>query len=122
MFHEQFGKIKMRKLVAVCVVILIRYSAMTCEGRQEVEAGPLFHQFKLTLDSGARAEALGPLFGIEQPDDQRQVTLPPVMSYRLDKGTDSAEFDFLYPVFTYDRFGSEYRFQLGQLISFAGGQ
>ena len=39
------------------------------------------------------------------------------MSYHLDKGTDSAEFDFLYPVFTYDRFGSEYRFQLGQLIS-----
>src|SRR5258705_2030321 len=44
------------------------------------------------------------------------------MAYRLDKGTDSAEFDFLYPLFTYDRFGSEYRIQLIQLISFAGCQ
>ena len=31
------------------------------------------------------------------------------------------EFDFLYPLLTYDRYGSQYRWQLGQVLSFAGG-
>ncbi|MFM2294039.1 MAG: hypothetical protein RLZZ350_452, partial [Verrucomicrobiota bacterium] len=30
--------------------------------------------------------------------------------------------DFLYPLLTYDRFGTEHRFQILQLFSFAGGQ
>jgi len=119
---EQFRNINIIKLIIACVAMLIRFLPSTCDGGEALAAGPLFHQFKLTLESGDRTEALGPLFGIEQHDDHRQVTLPPIMSYHVDKGTDSAEFDFLYPVFTYDRFGSEYRFQLGQLFSFAGGQ
>jgi hypothetical protein len=36
--------------------------------------------------------------------------------------TDSAEFDFLYPLVTYDRYGAEYRFQILQLLSFSGGE
>src|SRR5205807_6766435 len=39
-----------------------------------------------------------------------------------DDDVDFAEFDFVYPVLTYDRYGSEYRFQIFQLFSFAGGQ
>src|SRR5258707_2379825 len=109
MASQQFGKIEMLKLVTACVAILISFLSSTCDGGEKVGAGPLFHQFKLTLDSGDRTEALGPLFSIERHDDQRQITWPPFMAYRLDKGTDSAEFDFLYPLFTYDRFGSPYR-------------
>jgi len=122
MSYEQFRNIKLIKLLSASIVMLIRFLPSTCHGREDLAAGPLFHQFKLTLDSGDRTEALGPLFSIERRDEQLQTTWPPFMAYRLDKGTDSAEFDFLYPVFTYDRFGSEYRVQLGQLISFAGGQ
>jgi hypothetical protein len=117
----QFRKIKIIKLLTASIVMLMRFCHRPATAGR-LAAGPLFHQFKLTLDSGDRTEALGPLFSIERRDEQRQITWPPFMAYRLDKGTDSAEFDFLYPVFTYDRFGSEYRVQLGQLISFAGGQ
>jgi len=31
------------------------------------------------------------------------------------------EFDLLYPILTYDRYGKQYRWQLFQLLSFAGG-
>jgi len=36
--------------------------------------------------------------------------------------TETKEFDFLYPALTCERFGTEYRWQLGQLLSFSGGQ
>ncbi|MEO8425656.1 MAG: hypothetical protein ABI651_00955 [Verrucomicrobiota bacterium] len=120
---EQFRSFKIIKLVsaAACFAMLMRFLPSTCDG-SEIAAGPLFQQFKLTLDPGDRTEGLGPLLSIEHRDTQVRATWPPFMAYRLDKGTDSVEFDFLYPVFTYDRFGSEYRIQLGQLFSFAGGQ
>jgi hypothetical protein len=49
-------------------------------------------------------------------------SLAPLMSSLVDLGTDGREFDLLYPVLTYDRFGDEYRWQFFQLLSFAGGQ
>jgi hypothetical protein len=44
-----------------------------------------------------------------------------LLSYSQDKGSDSLEFDFLYPLLTYDRYGEQYRWQFWQLLSFAGG-
>src|SRR6185436_4801221 len=46
---------------------------------------------------------------------------PPLMSMTHDAGVDSTEFDILYPLLTYDRYGAEYRFQIFQLFNFAGG-
>src|SRR6185369_15783142 len=83
--------------------------------------GPLYHEFGLTLASGHRTEYLGPLFYTERKESTRLWAAPPVMSYTLDEEVDFAEFDFFYPILTYDRFGSEYRFHIGQLFSFAGG-
>jgi hypothetical protein len=88
----------------------------------EPVAGPIFSDFKLTLDVGMRTEILGPLFYCEQRDEISQWALPPLISLTHDEGIDSTEFDFLYPLLTYDRFGSEYRFQIGQLFNFAGGE
>ena len=48
--------------------------------------------------------------------------MPPLFSYVVDRELDSSEFDFLYPLFTYDRFGMEYRAELFQVLSQAGGQ
>ena len=48
--------------------------------------------------------------------------MPPLWSFTRDPVADVDEFDFLYPVLTYDRFGSEHRFQIFQLFAFAGGQ
>jgi len=83
--------------------------------------GPLYHEFGLTLAPGHRTEYLGPLFYTERKESTRLWAAPPVMSYTLDEEVDFAEFDFFYPVLTYDRFGSEYRFHICQLFSFAGG-
>jgi hypothetical protein len=38
-----------------------------------------------------------------------------------DPETDSSEFRLIYPVMSYVRYGGQYRWQLGQLLSFAGG-
>lgn len=88
----------------------------------QINAGPLFHRFSLTLSAGGRAEALGPLLSFEEAGEQAQWALHPVFSLSTDAGADATEFDSFYPLLTYDRFGHEYRFQLLQLLSFSGGQ
>jgi hypothetical protein len=85
------------------------------------DAGPLFDEFNLTLDSGQRIEAAGPFYFSEQKETQQSWGVPPLFSSTKDPAVESTEFDFLYPVMTYDRYGDQYRWQLFQLLSFAGG-
>jgi hypothetical protein len=85
-------------------------------------AGPLFDEFKLTLAAGERTEVLGPLFNSERRESVRQWAVLPLCSAGRDDDTDWSDFDFLYPLLTYDRYGGEYRFQIFQLLSFAGGR
>jgi hypothetical protein len=85
--------------------------------------GPLFDNFPLTLSQGDRSEAIGPLFYSELSDTQHQWAVPPLgLSHTWDPGVEAEEFDLLYPLMTYDRFGKEYRWEFLQLLSFAGGQ
>ncbi|HYT60774.1 MAG TPA: hypothetical protein VEL06_11425 [Haliangiales bacterium] len=109
-----------RQLIAVglCVGMFLSSAGRSAEW----ESGPLVHEFKLTLAPGRRVEAIGPLLSYEQRETQTQWALSPLFSHTFDKGADVEEFDLAYPVLTYDRFGTEYRFQLFQLLSFAGGQ
>jgi hypothetical protein len=90
--------------------------------RAQIVAGPIFSSFQLTLESGRRTEAVGPLFYSEEREETSQWAIPPLLSYTHDRGVDSTEVDVLYPILTYDRFGSQYRFQIGQLFNFAGGE
>src|SRR5262245_15352461 len=87
--------------------------------------GPLFHEFKLTLDPGHRTEAISPFYYQQDSGDEGDTTrlwaVPPVISLWKNEGTDHGGFDFLWKGITYDRFGEEYRFQVLQLLSFAGG-
>ena len=85
-------------------------------------SGFLYDQFSLTLESGQRTEAVGPLFYHEEREDDETIAVPPLFSHFKNKATDSEEFDILYPLLTYDRYGTEYRWHIGQLFSFAGGQ
>ena len=109
-----------RLLISALVATLVH--AMAPMPLAQPAFGPLFHTFGLTLDSGHRSEALGPLLAYEERDTTRTWGLRPALCYVLDEQTDFAEFDFLYPLLTYDRFGEEYRFQILQLFAFAGGQ
>src|SRR5207244_1511501 len=86
------------------------------------ESGPLIQEFNLTLAPGRRVEALGPLLSYQQGQKQTQWALPPLFSHASDEGADVEEFDLAYPLLTYDRFGKEYRFQILQVLSLAGGK
>jgi hypothetical protein len=91
-------------------------------GADNFVAGPFFSQFKLTLDLGNRTEAAGPFFYDQQSDSEKTWAIPPVFSFDCDPAVESKEYDLFYPVLTYECFGTEYRWQLAQLLSFAGGE
>jgi hypothetical protein len=88
---------------------------------EPLHAGPLFDEFDLTLTLGCRKEAVGPFFYSEQKETQRTWAVPPLLARTQDPETESQEFDVLYPVMTYDRYGEQYRWQFFELLSFAGG-
>ncbi len=87
-----------------------------------VVAGPLFSEFPLTLSSGYRCEAAGPLYYSQQSESQRQWALPPWYCYTRTPDVDWTEMEILYPINSYRRFGGEYRLQIVQFFSFSGGQ
>jgi len=88
----------------------------------DVHAGPLFDDFRLTLGTGHRTEVLGPLFYYQQDDSDRTWAMCPLFSHEADRVADVREDDYLYPFLTYERFGTQYRWQLFQLIATSGGE
>lgn len=63
----------------------------------------------------------GPLFQYRLTDETERWSLSPFVSHWTDRGTDSEEWDVLYPLFSVDRFGLEYRYHIAQLINWSGG-
>jgi hypothetical protein len=118
-FHLSVKSIAKRFWILLALTCVIAGQARAADW---LNAGPLFDEFSLTLAPGHRTEALGPLFYSQQSEDEKIQAVPPLFSLLRDSGTDSTSFDLGYPIFTYDRFGTEYRWQLLQLLSFAGGE
>lgn len=124
---------RMRRAVGVgtaCLGLLASVSAQGANASATSEKphsihplsfGPLVQEFGLTLSSGRRLEALGPLYYEQDIGETSDWAFPPLMSRHVDRGTDSEEFDFLYPLLSYDRFGMEYRLHVFQLLAFSGG-
>jgi len=86
-----------------------------------LNAGFLWDDSDLTLAPGHRLEVLGPLFYQQQKESEHTWAIPPLLSYTKDPDVELKEFDFLYPILTYDQYGKQYRWQLLQLLSFSGG-
>jgi hypothetical protein len=86
-----------------------------------VDLGPIYDSFPLTLVPGKRTEILGPIISTEKTTNDWGWTFSPLMSYRYNPGVDSTSFDFVYPIVSHRRYGSEYRFQIFQIFSFSGG-
>ena len=110
------------KLLALCCLGGLVGAQLQANASADWDAGLLFDNYSLTLDPGQRTEALGPLFYSQEKETERTWAVPPLFSHTLDDATDAEEFDFVYPVLTYDRFGSEFRWQVFQLLSFSGGK
>lgn len=85
------------------------------------DLGPLWDRFPLTLGPGERMEAAGPFYYRQQSESQHTWAVPPLFSRTTDPELEYTEYDFAYPILTYDRFGDQYRWQFFQLLSFAGG-
>jgi len=107
--------------VIFCLGLLIGFPSST-PATDGFHAGPAFDEFALTLGAGNRVEALGPFFYDQQEDSESTWAIAPLFSYDTDSVTKTAEFDLLYPLLTYERFGMEYRWQFAQWFSFSGGQ
>ncbi len=86
-----------------------------------LHAGPLFDSFDLTLQLGGRTEAAGPFYYHETTSEDETWGLPPFFSHWGSPATESEEINFAYPIISYIRYGQQYRFQVFQLLSFAGG-
>jgi hypothetical protein len=120
--REKSKRLMGREINSTRILILLLWISALRSSGQGLSAGPFVHEFPLTLSPGYRVEAFGPLLSWEQSETHRQWALSPLISSSADPAVDSRELDIAYPVFTLDRFGSEYRLQLMQLFSFSGGK
>jgi hypothetical protein len=90
-------------------------------GSQECLVGPAYAKFGLTFDSGWREEAAGPLFYEQTAHGQKQWAIPPFFCHTATPEVDWNEWEIFYPIIDYRRFGGEYRLQIGEFLSFSGG-
>jgi len=118
----QIGYKKLKFCLRICWWWMALNFSLAALAADNFVAGPLFSQFSLTLDTGHRTEAVGPFFYNQEKDSEKTWALPPLFSHDSDPAVESTEYDVLYPALTYERFGTEYRWQLGQLLSFSGGE
>ncbi len=110
------------KLYLLLVLVCALGSTMALAQGESFSAGPLYDQFDLTLSPGHRIEALGPFYYDQHRETESTWAVPPLFSDTKDPELGLREFNFLYPVMTYDRYGSLYRWQFFQLLSIAGGE
>jgi hypothetical protein len=106
-------------LLAAAILLSVPSSV---NGADSADFGPLFSRFDLTLEQGRRTEVLGPLWSVQERESERIWAFSPFLSLRRDPLSEVTEFDLLFPLLTYDKFGLEYRWQLLQLFSSSGGQ
>ena len=89
---------------------------------EKLPPNPATLRTRLTLDPEPSQEFQGPLLSWRTTETEQRWTFAPFLSYHTDSATDFTEFDLLYPLLTYDRFGAERRLQVLQLLSFAGSE
>lgn len=106
-------------LVAVFVIAGFGHPAAAVESES---LGLIFDRFDLTLEKGTRTEAAGPFYYSQQTEDENIVAYPPFFSAIANRAVEYRDYDVLYPLLTSVHYGHEWRWQLGQLISFSGGQ
>ena len=106
----------------VCGLGLVLNCCYSDVAGNDFHAGLLFDEFPLTLDAGHRTEAVGPFFYDQRKDSETTWAVPPLFSHDANPAVESREDDLIYPLLTYERYGTQYRWQLVQLFSFSGGQ
>jgi len=104
------------------LAFLLSAGSVARAGDDYFSAGFLYDKFDLTLEPGHRTEALGPFFYSDRKEDEATLAVPPLFSLYKNHIINAGEFDLLYPLLTYEYYSDEWRWQLCQLLSFAGGR
>jgi len=112
---------KPNRRIVICSLFLLAGAVKPIHAAEWSHVGPLYDDFSLTLKPGQRTEVLGPLFYSETSDTQKSWGLPPLFWNLSDPATELEKFELCYPVLTFHRYGTEYRWQFLQFFSFAGG-
>jgi hypothetical protein len=91
----------------------------------DASLGPLWQDFRLTLTEGHRTEIVSPFYyheTAEENDSRRETwSLAPLVTRTRIDALDATRTDIFWKLVSYNTYGDEYRFQIGQLFSFAGG-
>jgi hypothetical protein len=106
----------------VCFVAGLAVLDAQAQAEEEVLDGPAYAKYKLTLTPGWREEAAGPFYYHRVAEGQEQWGIPPFFCRTITPDVEWSEWEFMYPAIDYRRFGKEYRLELGQFLSFSGGQ
>jgi len=102
-------------------LLVLLLSATAVPAADPLHIGPLFDEFDLTFQPGHRLEAGGPLFYDQQRGSEHTFAVPPFFSDTRDPEIGLHEFDFFYPIFSLDRYGTQRRWQFLQVLSLSGG-
>ena len=111
-----------QKALSLTLTLAALFLSCTCAFADQLSVGPFFDSFPLTLGPGQRTEIMGPFYYKETNDMEKTVAWPPFFSIWSEPAIEAAEYDSLYPVFTYVKYGSQFRVQFVELLSFSGGQ
>ena len=108
-----------------CLLLVVLFHALglSAQGQEDpvLSIGPIYHDVRMALSGGVGNEAAGPFWASETVDQHRVFGVRPFYVREEDPSLETVSWDSLYPFLTYDRFGAEYRIQLFQLLSVAGG-
>jgi len=90
-------------------------------GEDLFNSGLAYDRFDLTLETGTATEILGPIYYNRDGEQEFTWAFPPFFSYTTNKTADAEEMSILYPLWTYDRFGDQRRWQFFQIINHSSG-
>lgn len=88
----------------------------------DLSVGPAFDKFPLTIGTGQRTEIFGPFYYNEHNDSEKIWALPPFFSHQEEPSIEEFEDQSLYPIFSYVKYGTQYRAQFIELFSLEGGE
>lgn len=115
------GQTTVFKVLALTLTLVAFFSLSSAAFAGNVSAGFFYDEFPLTIGSGQRTEILGPLYYNLNSETNQTWAFPPFLSREADPTINQGEYDFLYPLFTWTHYDTQYRAQFFQLFSFAGG-
>lgn len=112
----------LNKALSITITLALIFLSHGSALGDDFSAGPAYDRFPLTIGTGSRTETFGPFYYNEQNDTVNTWAVPPFFSHQEDPTINEVEDMSLYPLFTYMKYGSQYRAQFFQLFSIEGGE